>query len=237
MTRLTTVLMIWSLCGAVIAADEGPSVSFSAGDVGVIADASSTSYGSGFVIGASKAIVTCYHVIMDIEGPTYEPAGTQTPYLDNCYSLEIDYILPEYDLAVLRSTKGIKCMSLSFGDIHRIRPGDSVIYAGLDSNRQGFAVHMGTVTATGNALSDIVSENTSDGKTVVSFLEFEGEGIPGYSGGPVFDREGNVIAIMREAWHKKGVKGGEPRLINRAWSIEPLSILEEKVQQSGACRR
>jgi len=31
--------------------------------------------------------------------------------------------------------------------------------------------------------------------------------MPGYSGGPVVDKAGKVVAIIREAWTKKGVKG------------------------------
>ena len=58
---------------------------------------------------------------------------------------------------------------------------------------------------------------------VVEFLEFEGVGRPGYSGGPVFDTSGNVIAIVGKAWTKQGVKGGPERLINRAFSLDILS--------------
>ena len=64
---------------------------------------------------------------------------------------------------------------------------------------------------------------------VVDFLEFEGKGLPGFSGGPVFNQEGKVVAIMREAWTKRGVKGGPAVLLNRAFSVQILSDLDQEV--------
>ncbi len=43
---------------------------------------------------------------------------------------------------------------------------------------------------------------------IVDFVEFIGEAIPGFSGGPVLDLDGSVVAMMHEAWTKRGVKGG-----------------------------
>jgi hypothetical protein len=65
-----------------------------------------------------------------------------------------------------------------------------------------------------------------DNGTLFDFLEFEGHAIPGYSGGPVFDDKGELVAIMWQAWNWQGVKGGPKRLINRAFTIEPLLLSE-----------
>jgi len=59
---------------------------------------------------------------------------------------------------------------------------------------------------------------------VIDFLEFEGQGRPGYSGGAVLNSRGEIVAVMREAWTKQGVKGGPPILINRAFSLELLTL-------------
>ena len=45
----------------------------------------------------------------------------------------------------------------------------------------------------------------------------------------MFSTKGEVIAIMREAWTKRGVKGGPEILVNRAFSVGILSTLEEEV--------
>lgn len=76
------------------------------------------------------------------------------------------------------------------------------------------------MTAVGSALNE--------GRSV-DFIEFEGKAVPGSSGGPVFDNAGNVIGLIREAWTKKGIKGGTEAPMNRAFSIGNLSILGEEV--------
>ena len=63
---------------------------------------------------------------------------------------------------------------------------------------------------------------TFDKEIAIDFIEFVGVGLPGYSGGPVINDDGKVIGIMREAWLKQGIKGGEVQLINRAFSIFPI---------------
>ena len=76
--------------------------------------------------------------------------------------------------------------------------------------------------------SAIIRSNTGLGTpAIVDFIEFTGEGRPGYSGGPVLNMEGRVVGLMREAWTKRGVKGGAEYLVNRAFSVELISVLEE----------
>jgi hypothetical protein len=64
---------------------------------------------------------------------------------------------------------------------------------------------------------------------ILDFLEFQGEGIPGYSGGPVFNEKGELVAFMREAWFRQGVKGGPPSLFNPAFSLDFLRLTQEPV--------
>jgi S1-C subfamily serine protease len=181
---------------------------------GAILDASSRKIlGSGFIAGKQKHIVTCAHVV--VTGGLYLFASNQGTIRE----ISFQYVLPRYDLAVFSAKDSIKFSPIEFGDIHRIRPGDRVVYLGWNEPEQAFKVDQATVTATGSALNEGVT---------IQFLEFEGFGIPGYSGGPVFDSKGKVVAIMREAWLKKGIKGGKETLINRAFSIEAVWTIEEQ---------
>jgi len=60
------------------------------------------------------------------------------------------------------------------------------------------------------------------GKLVVDFFEFQGVGVPGYSEGPIFNNQNQIIGIMNQAWLAQGIKGGNVFLMNRAYSIHPF---------------
>jgi S1-C subfamily serine protease len=190
--------------------------------VGTIADSKTgESVGTGFIVGSARTIVTCAHVISDREY-SYEPVRNQppTPRIKKSFPVKLLYALPRYDLAVLQASEDVTEKPLELGDFRRLRPGDRVIYIGWVAGTNNLKVDVATVSATGAVLND---------NAIVEFLEFEGVGKPGYSGGPVFDINGNIVAIMREAWTKKGVKGGGEFLINRAFSTDILSVLMKQV--------
>jgi S1-C subfamily serine protease len=180
--------------------------------------------GSAFVFGPKKEVVTCAHVVAGAAmlGQTnifYVAQGL------GIRELKAKYFLPRYDLAVFEPTQPIPGKPMTIADFKKMRPGDKLFYYGLDSRfstpeMPAGRMNDGMVSAIGSALNE---GNTID------FLEFEGVGIPGYSGGPVFTENGDLVAIMREAWTKKGVKGGDETLMNRAFSLEVLKVVEGEV--------
>ena len=187
-----------------------------------------TTEGSGFVFGPQHDVVTCWHVkaVADNTGET------NLLYLNgtNRFRISPKYMLPNYDLAVFTASPHIECPRTRVGDFKKMRPGDFIIYLGFDSRqsdqyKKATGVNISQITAVGSALND--------NGVIVDFLEFPGVAIPGYSGGPVFNKEGEVVAIIREAWTKKGIKGGAETLMNRAFSIEILSILDGQIQRGG----
>jgi len=42
--------------------------------------------------------------------------------------------------------------------------------------------------------------------------------------------DGKIVGVMREAWARQGVKGGIALLMNRAFSVEPVTIIETRVE-------
>ena len=198
---------------------EGQSISFDIDSVGVIIDDGiNQNIGTGFVFGRNRDVITCAHVAAERTNLVYDSIDPTNKEV----RLSLKYILPRFDLAVLTMNEGspFPLKPVELGDIKRIRPGDTVMYVGWKQGTQLLAVNTAVVTATGSVVND---------GAIVEFLEFEGEGRPGYSGGPVFSTKGEVIAIMREAWTKRGVKGGPEILVNRAFSVGILSTLEEEV--------
>ena len=184
--------------------------------------------GSGFVFGSKKDVVTCAHVALGAfsRGETnlfYSAQGLVPPVRE----LKLKYVLPRYDLAVLQPSPAIPGEPMVIGDFKRMRPGDKLFYFGFDTRFSTPQLPAGRmneaiVAATGSAMNEGV---------VIDFLEFEGAGIPGYSGGPVFNAKAELVAVMREAWTKKGVSGGPEILINRAFSLEILQVLDGQVFQ------
>ena len=64
----------------------------------------------------------------------------------------------------------------------------------------------------------------------VDFIEFAGQAVPGYSGGPVLDRSGKVVAMIREGWQRTSLRGGSSERINRAFSTELLRVLDSELK-------
>jgi len=97
-----------------------------------------------------------------------------------------------------------------------VNNGDRIFYIGFDSEKskelghKSLLVNQSKITAMGEQLNYTGN---------AQFIEFIGVGKPGYSGGPVFDWNGKLIGLMREAWQKRGLKVGEEILINRAFLL------------------
>jgi S1-C subfamily serine protease len=181
--------------------------------------------GSGFVFGPHKDVVTCAHVV---EG-AYAIGETNLFFSAQGFSspkaLKLKYILPRYDLAVFAPDSQIPGVPMVIGDFKKMRLGDKIYYYGFDTRLStpglpAATMNVATIAATGSALNE---------GTTIDFLEFEGVGIPGYSGGPVFNEKAELVAVMHEAWTKKGVKGGDEKLINRAFSLDVLRVLDGQV--------
>jgi S1-C subfamily serine protease len=181
--------------------------------------------GSGFVFGPNRDVVTCAHVFVDAlyHGETNLFFSAQSFKMPR--ALKFKYFLPRFDLVVFTMSPTVEGEPMVVGDFKKMRPGDKIYYYGLDARygsegNPAAKMNQGSISAIGSALNDGV---------IVDFLEFEGVGIPGYSGGPVFNEKGELVALMREAWTKKGIKGGEEIPINRAFSLEILSVLDSQV--------
>lgn len=169
--------------------------------------------GSAFVLSRPDLVVTCAHVLKANKKHFYKPQNK-----DSLYQLNLIYVDVEKDLALLKSDKRIVDKPLIYESKFSIIPGQHLFYMGYNSNKSKDGIPIYQVD---NAIVSSIGV-TKIGNSIIDFIEFNGVGIPGYSGGPVFNDEGKVVALMREAWQKQGVKGGNVVLINRAFSIVPI---------------
>lgn len=181
--------------------------------------------GTGFVVGNNRQVVTCAHVAVGSDYyyvPDYDKSVPQVKR--KSFPIKLSYSFPRYDLSVLTANEDITQNPLQLGEFRRIRPGDLISYVGWDSKTNKLQKRDAYVLAKGEAVNDVLNNIA-----VVDFIEFEGVGKPGWSGGPVFNSEGKVVALMREAWTKKGIKGGNDYLMNRAFSTNMLNILMKEL--------
>jgi len=170
--------------------------------------------GSAFIVGGQQCLITCAHVAT--KGDFFYRGVT----MEEDVGVKLVYFLPKYDLSVFSLATPFNGDPLKFGDIKKIRPGDTIIYIGWDKNLMEMQQHRANVFSVGSAINEGI---------IIDFLEFQGKGIPGYSGAPVFNQKGEIIAIMREGWNKQGLKGGKKFLMNRAFSTEILSVLDSEI--------
>ena len=172
--------------------------------------------GTGFAAGDKKYIYTCAHVALS-DTMRFWPLGNSY-----WYKITLKWILDEYDLAVFERSAGEQECILPLGSFKSSNPGDSIITFGWKSNNL-LQTDKTIITAYGSVINETET---------VDFLEFYAEAVPGYSGGPVLNFNGEVIGMMREAWTKQGIKGGSKILTIRAFSTDLLRILDKNLRKS-----
>jgi S1-C subfamily serine protease len=173
--------------------------------------------GTGFVAGERKDVVTCAHVVPGTNEFVFVPR-VETP----C-ALKCRYLLPRVDLAVCTVASNAVTNFFRFGDLKRVRPGDEIYYSTFDVNQGRWIPNSAIVTAVGASYN---------GGATLDFLEFAGVGLPEYSagpgvysGGPVFNARGEVLAIIRDGFTRSLIGAREATVVNRAYSVESLAVL------------
>lgn len=133
------------------------------------------SQGSGFIIRADGAVVTNYHVISNARDIKIK-AGSKVLRVEGLL-----YIDKENDLVILKANgKGLPTVKI--GDIAKVNIGEKVYVVG---SPQGLE----------NTISDGILSGIRDITYQRKVLQITAPVSPGSSGGPVFNKAGEVIGI------------------------------------------
>ncbi|MBU9626515.1 trypsin-like peptidase domain-containing protein [Burkholderia multivorans] len=142
-----------------------------------------TGSGSGFIVSPDGAILTSAHVIGDATDATVRLANGRE------FRATVVAVDPQSDVAVLR-IDGTRLPYVPIAEATRVRAGEPVMTIGAPDGA-GNTVTAGIVSATPRRLPD---------GSAFPFLQTDIAVNPDNSGGPVFDRAGNVVGIAMQVY-------------------------------------
>ena len=153
----------------------------------VVVVKTSTSSGSGFIVGDSGYVLTCAHVVGN--GDQLSVAYHSSDNQDSFTTCTADVIRIDHDkdIALLKFTPKDTLMSVRFCEDQPMESGEPVTVIGNPG--AGDAILSHTMT------SGIVSNPKRDFDGQI-FIQLSAAVNPGNSGGPLFDQHGNVAGLV-----------------------------------------
>lgn len=167
--------------------------------------------GTGFFISDNGYVLTNYHVV-EYAAMYNKPAKVITHDGNRYEGLIVGYDA-DNDIAVLQvNATGLEYASL--GNSDSIHVGDSVYAVGNPLGELQFSMTTGSVSATDRLIS------TEDAAPAINMFQIDAAVNSGNSGGPVYDKTGQVVGIVTAKYSKAGIEGiGFAIPINDAMAI------------------
>ena len=170
-----------------------------------------TALGSGFILDSEGYIATCAHVIDKTS------AVSVTLHNGETYPAQIIGQDVLFDLAVLKIKPNSSLTPVSFGQVDQVHLGDWVLAVGNPFGL-GNSVSVGIVSGKSRRFRDNAYEEYFQTDAVLA---------PGYSGGPLFNMNGEVIGIHNALLTTNGGFQGVSFALSAADSKEILERLKK----------
>lgn len=171
--------------------------------------------GTAFVAGKNHNIFTVAHVAL-------KDTLLFRSFKSKQYSkMFLKYKLASLDLAIYERVGGDFDNTYGLGEFDKVNPGDTIYYCGWVSDTK-LTAGKSLVSAKGKMMR---------GTEVIDYIEFSAKkGVPGYSGGPVFNLSGEVVALISQGWDYTPIKSKIPIRVLRAFSVDILRYLENDLK-------
>lgn len=163
---------------------------------------SSAVSGSGFIISADGYILTNFHVIEDAAKGGYEISVLThdgSEYIASIVGFEADN-----DVAVLK-IDAENLSPVTLGNSDNMSVGDSVYAVGNPLGELEYTMTGGMISALDRDISTY--DSASGSYTTINMFQFDAAVNSGNSGGPVYNRNGQVIGIVTAKYSNTGVEG------------------------------
>lgn len=157
--------------------------------------------GTGIVLRSNGIILTNYHVVK---------GSTQIRVVDSNNESHTATVIgydSEHDIAVLKLTDGANLTTAKLDTAQAI-VGDKVTAIGQGGGKGVLYTTSGTITAVDQQITAGESGTAStDTETLENLVETNAQIVPGYSGGPLFDSDGEVIGVNTAASSRTPITG------------------------------
>lgn len=144
--------------------------------------------GTGMVLTSSGTVLTNYHVVEGSTQVRVKVPGGQT------YTATVAGHDESHDVAVLK-LRGARGMATVKLDRDGVRSGESVAAVGQGNGEGVLYSVKGRITAINRSITASDSSSMKAAERLTGLLETDAKIVPGYSGGPLFDADGEVVGI------------------------------------------
>lgn len=144
--------------------------------------------GTGMVLRSDGVVLTNYHVVADSTQIRVTVPGGRS------YTATVLGHDQSHDIAVLKlkDASGLDTVRL---DTDGVKTAEQVLAVGQGNGQGVLYAAKGTITATGQQITATDSSSLATSEKLTGLLETNAPIVPGYSGGPLFDADGEVIGI------------------------------------------
>jgi S1-C subfamily serine protease len=149
--------------------------------------------GTGMIISSNGLILTNNHVV---EGSTSISVTVEST--DKTYTATVVGTNATQDVAVLKLADASGLSTVKFDASEKVAVGDAVHSVGNAEGTGDLVTATGTVSAVDQNLT-VGSEESAAGENLTGLIQLDSDVVSGDSGGPLFDKDGEVIGIVTAA--------------------------------------